>query len=283
MKPVFYLLRRNLVLFLRNKLNILLSFASIAVVLGVYALFLRDFTLDAVQAAGIVDAVRERLTDRFMLSGLFVVVNTTTCFGAVQICVNDNATGRSRDYRAAPVSPAALILGHWLTATLLSFFFTLCTAGCCELFFFIRYQAMPALPGVLRTIATLLLSSGVNAGILLCFAKELHSTATFSTFANLYGTLIGFLAGVYLPYSFYPLWLRHVLFYFPPAQAASLLRQAALCIPNPDFPAAVARQFGVCLELHGTQASACAQITILCVALVLLLFYLCFSEVAKNA
>lgn len=43
MNQLLYFIRRNLRLFCGNRLNILLSFASVLIVIGIYMLFLRDF------------------------------------------------------------------------------------------------------------------------------------------------------------------------------------------------------------------------------------------------
>ena len=52
MNQLLYFIRRNLRLFCGNRLNILLSFASVLIVIGIYMLFLRDFLLDTVTRAG---------------------------------------------------------------------------------------------------------------------------------------------------------------------------------------------------------------------------------------
>ena len=281
MKKFLYFIRRNLRLFCGNRLNILLSFASVLIVVGIYILFLRDFLLDTVTRAGVENALVKEFTDRFMLAGLLIVVNTTTCFGILQLSVADTETGIRRDYLVAPVSHFSLTLGYWATAVLVSAFFTLCTVLGGELFFRIRYHN--ALPGatLFQAAGTVLFSSMMNAAILLCLSRRLKSTATFSTLANLYGTLIGFLAGAYLPYSFYPSWLRGMLFYFPPTQAVSVLRQLYtehLRIPlarqrPAEFLPSLLQSFGIELRLHGSCVTMQRQYGLL--AFLFLLLMLC--------
>lgn len=122
----------------------------------------------------------------------------------------------------------------------------------------------------------------INAAILLCLSRRLKSSATFSTLANLYGTLIGFLAGAYLPYSFYPNWLRRVLFYFPPTQTVSILRQIYidhLRVPlaeqrSADFVPKLLQTFGIELQLRGVSVSLQRQYGILTFLFLLLLLCL---------
>ena len=70
----------------------------------------------------------------------------------------------------------------------------------------------------------------MNSGMLMCMIRFMKDTASFSTFGNLYGMMCGFLAGCYLPFSMYPETLRKVLFYFPPMQLTSIIRQNDLSV-----------------------------------------------------
>ena len=225
MRNIRYLVQRNIDLFLNNKLNILLSFASIPIVIALYAFFLRDFLIDIMGQTLVPQEYVREFTDRFMFAGLLVVINTTTCFGIIQILVNDVASGIRRDFLAAPVTLFSVLTGYWISAGIISAAFTCATVLGGEIFFYIFYESTLSLELILQILLITVCSSCVNAGILLCLSKNLKNTTTFSTFANLYGTVIGFLSGCYLPYYFYPKWLTPILFWYPPTQITSILRQ----------------------------------------------------------
>ena len=70
----------------------------------------------------------------------------------------------------------------------------------------------------------------MNSGLLICITRFMRDTTSFSTFGNLYGMMCGFLAGTYLPYAMYPESLQKVLFYFPPMQLTSIMRQMNLSV-----------------------------------------------------
>ena len=52
----------------------------------------------------------------------------------------------------------------------------------------------------------------------------IRSFTSFSTFEMLYGVVIGFFTGVYIPIGYYPEIIRNIFFYFPLCQTTSLLR-----------------------------------------------------------
>ncbi|HCL01182.1 MAG TPA: hypothetical protein DHW61_02010, partial [Lachnoclostridium phytofermentans] len=140
MRELGVLVDRNITLFRSNKRNVLLSFVSILIVMGLYAIFLRDFILNSVVANGLSSILAEEFTDRMMVGGLMIVLNTTTCFGIMQLCVEDASTGIRKDFLIAPISEFKIILGYFFSSVMVSSFFTLFTVICAECYFYIRYD-----------------------------------------------------------------------------------------------------------------------------------------------
>lgn len=222
------LIKRNLKLFWRNKLNVLLSIASILIITGLYVIFLRDFIIQIVENSGLLAGQVEEFTDRLILAGLLIVINTTTSFGMMQLSVCDSQKHVKRDYLLALNSRLQLEIGYWCSGILISFGFTFLTLiG--EMLFFARFYESPIVWDTLyKGAGILFFSSCMNGGILLCMIRYMKDTASFSTFGNLYGMVCGFLAGAYLPYGVYPKYLREILYYFPPLQLTSMIRRICL-------------------------------------------------------
>lgn len=223
-----YLVGRNLAVFRSNRLNVFLSFFSIVIVMGLYVVFLREFIMQSVLDTKLDSILVAEFTDRLMIGGLLIVLNTTTCFGVMQLCVADASTGIQRDFLVAPVSKFQMIIGYWFTSIIVSFFFTCLTVIGGECFFYKQYNRPMSIDGMLDIIGVVFSCSVINSGILLCIMKFIKNTTAFSTFGNLYGMMSGFLAGCYLPYTMYPETLRRVLYYFPPMHLTSIMRQLYL-------------------------------------------------------
>lgn len=230
MRLLKVLVSRNLVLFLKNKTNVLLCFCSILIVMGLYVIFLRDFMIQSVEDTGLGHAYVKEFTDRLMVSGLFIVLNTTTCFGLIQLSIADATKGTQRDFLVAPVSKFQLQLGYWISSVIISFVFTIMTLMCGEIYFALSYGSRCTTTTLCKSIGTIFFSSCMNSGLLMCITKFMKDTTSFSTFGNLYGMMCGFLAGTYLPYAMYPKSLQNLLFYFPPMQLTSIIRQINLSV-----------------------------------------------------
>lgn len=230
MRRMKILVGRNLAFFLKNKSTVLLSFISIGIVMGLYVIFLRDFIMQSVEGAGLKLSYVKEFTDRLMVSGLLIVLNTTTCFGLMQLSVADAASGIQRDFLVAPVTKFQLEVSYWVSSIFISFFFTIMTLGGAEIYFIISYGSRVSIIALMKSIGTIFFSSCMNSGLLMCIMKFIKDTTSFSTFGNLYGMMCGFLAGSYLPYAMYPKRLRNILFYFPPMQLTSIIRQLYLSV-----------------------------------------------------
>ena len=199
MRRLQMLVARNLALFLKNKTTVILSFVSIGIVMGLYVIFLRDFIMQSVENTGLaLDYVKE-FTDRLMVSGLLIVLNTTTSFGLMQLSVADAALGVRRDFLVAPVTRFQLEVAYWVSSILISFFFTTMTLGGAEIYFLVSYGNRTSMSVFMKSVGTVFFSSCMNSGLLLCVIKFMKDTTSFSTFGNLYGMMCGFLAGTYLP------------------------------------------------------------------------------------
>ncbi|MDO5520835.1 MAG: ABC transporter permease [bacterium] len=274
MRQMQVLVGRNIAIFLKNKTNVLLCFFSIVIVLGLYVIFLRDFIIQSVEGTGLELKYVNEFTDRLMVSGLLIVLNTTTSFGIMQLNVGDTAKGVQRDYLVAPVTRFQLEIGYWISSIVVSFFFTAVTFCGAELYFYSYYGASIHMEVFLKSIGTLFFSSCMNGGLLLCMIKFMKDTTSFSTFGNLYGMICGFLAGTYLPYAMYPEKLKHLLFYFPPMQLTSMIRQICLSMYQEDgkiIGEHLYQAYGVTLVKEGIQVTMRGQWSYLLLALAIVL------------
>lgn len=282
MRQLPFLLARNLSLFRKNWKNVLLCFITVFIVYGLYIIFLRDFMIQSVSSSGLDGCAVEEFTDRLMLSGLLIVVNTTTCFGIMQLCIHDAESGIRRDYLIAPIRKAQLLIGYWITSILVSFLYTCFAYSMILIYCLAAYQMILSLHDILISILILLISSILNSELLLCMITFIKDTTSFSTFGNLYGMLAGFLAGTYLPYDLYPEKLKQILFYYPPTHLTSFMRQIFLkdfesCVRIPQaekFCSSLYQIYGVHLTYHQNLCDIRQHLLVLVISFAVMLLFL---------
>lgn len=228
MEQLSFIIARNFTLFRKNRKNVCLCFVAIAIVFGLYVAFLRDFMIQSVRESGLDEFHIKEFTDELMLSGLLIVVNTTTSFGIMQLSIRDLEIGIRRDYLIAPIKRFQMLLGYWFTSIQVSFIYTTIAFSAVYLFCCCRYDMVLSLRNLIQVLVLILISSIVNSELLLCMIVFIKDTTSFSTFGNLYGMLSGFLAGTYLPYQLYPERLKNVLIFYAPTHLTSFMRQLFL-------------------------------------------------------
>lgn len=277
------LLFRHMLLVFKDRINFLLSFASAFVILALYFLFIRDFMLEAVENYGIASSYNRQFIDSLMLSGLVIVVGATASLGTVAVYIRDKETGISRDFLVSPLWRGKIFASYLAAGTV----FSLLMMG---LVFFVSLFFLKNLYGTEyqgRELAlcggVLLLSAVLSNFLLFAIALFLKTGASFSSFGNLYGVVIGFLTGVYIPIGYYPQAIQNLTAFFPMAQTTSLMRQIltepALEKMKGEFPAqavdVIEEVFGVRLEIFS--GSEQVLFLIACGGLFLIWFFCVFK------
>lgn len=220
MKTLIY---RHLKIFIKNPMNVLLSFLSSGVILSLYFLFIRDFTIKAVHDYGFISNYTNLFVDRLMTSGLLIVIGSTSTLSIILIFIKDQAC-IMKDFLVTPISKLKIIYSYLFTSILISIFITLITYILIELFFIIQYGSYSSLQTIISSILTILLSNTIACTLILIIALFINNFTSFTTFETLYGVVIGFFTGVYIPIGYYPGIIRNIFFYFPLCQTTSLLR-----------------------------------------------------------
>ena len=282
MEQILYIVIRNLSIFRKKRKNLFLCFVAIFIVYGIYVIFLKDFMIQSVSSSGLETSSVHEFTDRLMLSGLLVVVNTTACFGIMQLCIQDEEKGIRRDYLISPITKTQLLISYWVTSVLVSFVYTSFAFIGILFYCYTQYHMILSMRLFIIAILVVFLSSILNSELLLCLITFIKDTTTFSTFGNLYGMLAGFLAGTYLPYSLYPKRLKEILFYYPPTHLTSFMRQIFLSNYETNLKTPYANEisnklyeiYGIHLFYHNSRCSLKLQFSILIFSFACMLFLL---------
>ena len=278
------LVYRHLKLFLRNPANIVLSFLSSLVILSLYSLFVRDFTIKAVGDYGFVSDYNNLFVDRLMTSGLLIVIGATSVLSIIFIFVKDHYSDIIKDLLVTSLSYTKIVYSYFFASFIVSMVITLFVYLGIELFFIFVYQDVSSFSTVIFSIFIIFCSNIISSLLMLIVALVIRSFTSFSTFETLYGVVIGFFTGVYIPIGYYPEIIRNIFFYFPLCQTTSLLRNIqtdnVTSIILENYPKNQHRllydTFGVHLSFHDYTFSIYEQLWMIFIVIVLLNLILLF-------
>ena len=280
---LFALARRNIKVFLKDKANVFFSLLAPLIVLALYALFLgrvqTDGILAALAEAGVTggeSAVRA-FCDSWMLAGSVSCACITVPLCACGIMVTDRSRGISADLRIAPLSgwvpPAAYFLsvvasGLAIGAIVLAVCFVwLAAAGAWFL----------TAADVFGCIGTLLLSVLSSSALLVFVVGFIRSQGAFTGLNIIFGTVVGFLIGAYMPVSYFPQGVQYFTLFIPGSYTAGLFRNFMMggALDNiaetlsPVFAESLRAEFSLTFDFFGSELGMPAMALVLAACTVL--------------
>lgn len=227
------LIRRNTKLYFKDKGMFFTSLITPVILLVLYCTFLKNVYEDsfrsALDAAGaaVSDAVINGCVGGQLVSSLLAVSCVTVAFCSNLLMVQDKASGARHDLTIAPVRPAVLALGYYLSTLLSTLLISFTAAGVC-----LGYLA---LTGWFLSAADVLLFL-LDVALLVLFGTALSSCLILPLSTNgqasAIGTVVsagyGFVCGAYMPISSFSDGLQQVIGFLPGTYGTSLLRNHAL-------------------------------------------------------
>lgn len=226
------LVKRNLTYNVRDRVAFALSFLSVIILLVIYKAFLSDFQLDELKKASgssIVSQSGIDMVNFWLVAGLIVVISITTTLSGFGVMVEDKETKKIEDFKLSGISSLKLMVSYYITSFILGIII-LILAILLGFSLFIGFDTLFdfSLNSWLKIIGLLLLSNlfGVTLGLFI--ANLLSTRSSFATMSTIIGTLVGFLAGVYISIGNLGETIGKFMLILPMVHIGSLLKQVLM-------------------------------------------------------
>lgn len=228
MKQFFYLLKRNIKLFLRDKGMVFTSLITPLILLVLFATFLanvyRDtFTQNLPEGFEVSNKIISGLVGGELCSSLIAVSCVTVAFCANFLMVQDKVNGARDDLLMSPVKQSTLALAYYvatvistlticLIATSLCFIYLACTG------WFLSFADVML---ILSDVVILTLFGTVLSAIVNTF---LTSQGQITAVGTIISAGYGFICGAYMPLSQFGAGVRNAVMFLPCTYGTSLVR-----------------------------------------------------------
>ena len=217
-------MKRNLLVFFKDKASVFFSLLSVFIIIGMYALFLGD-----VWTSSMSDIPGARnLMDCWIVAGLIAVTSVTTTMGAFGAMVEDKSKKIIKDIRSSPLPRVSIAGGYILSAFVIGVIMCVVALALCQLYLLSGGGTLFTGMQLLKIFGLILLSTFSNTALVLFFVSFFQSNNAFSIASTIIGTVIGFLTGIYIPIGQLPEGVQTVIKLFPPSHSALLLRQVIM-------------------------------------------------------
>lgn len=220
-------IKRNVKLFFRDKSAVFFSLLAVFIIIGLYALFLGDVWLSEFPS---VDGARF-LIDSWLIAGLLAVTSVTTTLGAFCIMVEDKSKKIAKDFYSAPIKRRSITGGYLLSVFIIGVIMSIVALVLSEIYVLLNGGELLAAVAALKVFGIILLATLSNTALMCFIVSFFKSQNAYATASTIIGTLIGFIAGIYLPIGTLPEAVQTVVKVFPVSHAAALFRQIVMDAP----------------------------------------------------
>ncbi len=271
MDVIAKLIKRNMKVYYRDKISVFFSFLSILIIILLYALFLGRIQVQSIeQTAGKIEGARY-LVDTWIMAGIIAVSSITISLGSLGTMVDDQHKQILRDFVVAPIKKRQIVASYILTTWIITIIIGLFTLIIAEGYILLSGGELVTFIQLLKVLGVMLLCIFSSASMMFFIVTFIKTSNAYATLSTIIGTMIGFLAGIYVPMGVLPAAMQTVIKFVPISHGAVLLRQILMERPLEivfgGAPPSVMQNYmesnGISFSAGGTQISALAMILIL--------------------
>lgn len=297
MSTSFFLIKRNIKLFFKDKGMFFTSLITPGILLVLYVTFLgnvyRDmFTSGLPDTLNISETLIEGLVGSQLISSILAVSCVTVAFCSNFLMVQDKANGTIKDLKISPVKASALSLSYYIAAFMSTLIICFVATGICLIYV--------AIVGWYMSIADVCFLF-IDIVLLVSFGTILSSIINFflSTQGQIsaVGTIIsagyGFICGAYMPISSFGESLQKIISFLPGTYGTALIRNHSMHgvlkeIENQGIPSGVVEELKNSLDCNlyffENQVSIPAMYMVVGVAVIVLIgIYVLLNKYAKKS
>ena len=194
---------RNIKLFTRDRMAVFFSFLSSVIVLALYFLFIANAIMTAMEGEGFPLSTDAGyfLIYLQMMAGVMVINSMSLSVGVFTVITRDFENRRADSFLLTPVRAGSLIAGYFAAGLIVPYILNVFVwAVTSVLIGLLTGHWVTAVTFAVVT-GILFLVSLISSSVMLLIAALLKSPAAVSIVASVSGTFIGFLSGIYMPYS----------------------------------------------------------------------------------
>jgi len=219
------LIKRNLLLFFRDRANVFFSLLAVLIIIGLYVLFLGDSMEQSLRETLGFDSDRIAIImASIILAGMVAVTSVTSCLGALSISIADKHSA-IKDFYTSPVPKGKITLNYMLASATVGLIMTVIALILCVAYIVYKGGSLPGWEDCALLLLTVVLSVLCGNSIVFFITIFVKSQSAYSALSMIVGTLIGFIMGIYIPIGILPDSVQWVIKCFPMTHAASMFKQ----------------------------------------------------------
>ena len=217
------LLKRNFILYFRNRSGVLFSLLGALISFLLYIIFLQKNLTDAWSQL----PDNTNLLNNWLMGGTLAVTGITTSFTALTQMVQDRENQVDQDLFLTDLGSWGLQASYLISSIIISFVMQVFMFAVMSLYF----KESPVISHLPEIALIMLLSSLLSSLINILLIYRFQSVDSLGKLATIVGTASGFLVGTYVPIGVLPDFAQIIMKCTPATYIASLYRQVLMKEP----------------------------------------------------
>ncbi len=220
------LIKRNLLIYFRNKSAVFFSLLASIITLCLYLFFINDSILKAMEKSiTITDDVKVFL-NASVICGVISLNTFTIPLSFMNIFTLDREKGVLKDFFVSPVKRATIMFSYVICSVIATLIINIIIVGVLFAYLYMNNALSFTLTQGLVVLVYYLFSNCLFSVIAFFIANFVKDTRTYGNIIGLSSALVGFLSGIYMPIgNFGSKAIETVISLFPITQLNSFIRQ----------------------------------------------------------
>lgn len=217
------LLKRNFILYFRNRSGVFFSLLGALISFLLYIIFLQKNLTDAWTQL----PDNTKLLNNWLMGGTLAVTGITTSFTALTQMVQDRENQVDQDLFLTDLGSWGLQVSYLISSIIISFVMQVFMFAVMSLYF----RESPVISYLPEITLIMLLSSLLSSVVNILLIYRFQSVDSLGKLATIVGTASGFLVGTYVPIGVLPDFAQIIMKCTPATYIASLYRQILMKEP----------------------------------------------------
>ncbi len=214
------LLKRNFILYFRNRSGVFFSLLGALISFLLYIIFLQKNLTDAWSQL----PDNTNLLNNWLMGGTLAVTGITTSFTALTQMVQDRENQVDQDLFLTDLGSWGLQVSYLISSIIISFVMQVFMFAVMGLYF----KESPVISHLPEIALIMLLSSLLSSVVNILLIYRFQSVDSLGKLATIVGTASGFLVGTYIPIGVLPDFAQIIMKCTPATYIASLYRQVLM-------------------------------------------------------
>lgn len=204
MKNIFALIKRNCLLFLRSKSTVFFSLFSSLILIVLYFLFIAKLYSQGFNEAAGLNLTSNQLNFAIysqMIMGVLVINSVSLSIGMFTIMASDFEKRKTDALMLTKLKPYELMVSYLVSALIVSFLINFVMLVISFIIIGIATSYWISFLTFCEIVGALIITTIVSCSVMLLITTLVRSSSAMGVINGILGTILGFLCGIYMPYS----------------------------------------------------------------------------------